>query len=149
LESLGKYGIRQFAHAGQPGRNPGYIFRGEADFKQPLQCSLERRVRRMFRTNAYLDGNALQEQEALLIRCFINGAGGRATAIFYPNGKNLIQDASNDIFWWLSLMQHYGLATRLIDFTQDIRLALYFAIEQHGRSKDSSCLLSNDLIIYG
>ncbi|MGL4752997.1 MAG: FRG domain-containing protein [Aeromonadaceae bacterium] len=43
---------------------------------------------------------------------------------------------------WLSLMQHYGAPTRLIDFTESPYVALYFALEAYNP------LLKNDLAIY-
>jgi FRG domain len=35
-----------------------------------------------------------------------------------------------DTIEWLSLMQHYGAPTRLLDFTQSFWIALFFAIEE-------------------
>lgn len=43
---------------------------------------------------------------------------------------------------WLSVMQHYGAPTRLIDFTESPYIALYFALEAYDP------LLRNDLAIY-
>jgi hypothetical protein len=133
LELLGKYGIRSLAYDGDLGCNPGYIFRGEAAFDVPLRSSLERTVRKKLGDHFPIDGETLRAEELQLITCFVDGLGGRAASIFYPDGKVSPDHPKNDVFWWLSLMQHYDVPTRLIDFTRDIRLALYFAVAQHDR----------------
>lgn len=145
IETLGKYGIQNLAYGGDIGSNPGYIFRGEANWNMPLQTSLERRVRSKCPASSFKD--ELKKTEQSLIRCFIEGLGGRVAGIFYPNRTHLISDVADDIFWWLALMQHYGLSTRLIDFTRDIRIALYFAIEQAEQAKKVD-KIDEDLIIY-
>jgi hypothetical protein len=39
---------------------------------------------------------------------------------------------AGDADWeWYFLMQHYGAATRLLDWTQGALLALYFAVNNH------------------
>lgn len=147
LDSLGKHGIRSLAYDGDCGCNPGYIFRGELDFESPLQCSLERRLRSELNTGEVFATRQLQEREANLFTDFAQGDGGRVAAtIDHQTGQKISQPLS-DVFWWLSLMQHYGHPTRLIDFTRDIRLALFFAIEQlsswRGKGEDE-----RDLMIY-
>ena len=145
LDSLAKDGAWNLGYDGMIGCNPGYIFRGEADWKVPLQSSLERCVRSNSENG--LKGSDLRKTEREQIDKFIGGEGGKVAAIFYPNRTRLISDVRDDIFWWLSLMQHYGLPTRLVDFTRDIRIALYFAIEQ-AENANHDHRQSEDLIIY-
>ena len=152
LAALGEYGIRNLAYDGDIGCNPGYIFRGEAAFDSPLQSSLERSLRNKLGESVPIDGETLRAEEMQIITCFVEGPGGRVATIFHPDGKVSRVHPKKDVFWWLSLMQHYNdennkTPTRLLDFTRDIRLALYFAIEQHQRHLKNH-REEKDLIIY-
>ena len=124
VRDLGRYGILGLAYDDDPGRNPGYLFRGEASHEIPLQCSLERECRH----SKKLTADGLKQQEKQLLKSFLESDGpGRARRI----DPDFEMKPRNEIWWWLSLRQHYENGTRLIDFTRDIRMALFFAIEQH------------------
>ena len=43
----------------------------------------------------------------------------------------------SDSFDWLCLMQHHGCPTRILDFTENVLIALYFAVCDNPKEKDS------------
>jgi len=47
---------------------------------------------------------------------------------------------------WLSLMQHYGLPTRLLDWTRSPLVAAYFALDHSSRGRDTS--RDGDVVIW-
>ena len=147
IKSLGKFGIRNLAYDGDAGRNPGYLFRGEADFRQPLQSSLERKLRDDLGGDTQIDKGQLKHRERELVTNFVRGDGGRVAAIIDKQRGRTISEPPSSVFWWLSVMQHYRHPTRLIDFTKDIRAALFFAIESVESSEPRN-RLTDDLVVY-
>ncbi len=88
------------------------IFRGQSDASWPLSSSLERLVR----------GTAWEEDipntEFWFLREF------KQKARLYLNDL----PEKNDFISWLSIMQHHGTPTRLIDFSHSFYVACYFSL---------------------
>ncbi|MGQ3096253.1 MAG: FRG domain-containing protein [Roseateles sp.] len=92
-----------------------YLFRGHADADWELQSSLERVL-----GNEWTSENARKFEDLSL---------ERFKSKFHLYDKENVQPTSK--LAWLSLMQHYGIPTRLIDFTESPYVALYFALESY------------------
>jgi hypothetical protein len=91
-----------------------WAYRGQADENWGLSTKFERDAKK-YETDSYWFKN----REAYIIRDF------RRRAQNYV--KNL--PSPDDYIGWLSLLQHYGGPTRLLDFTYSIYVALFFATE--------------------
>ena len=98
-----------------------YIYRGHSDSSWMLTSTLERE----------LDGN-------------VNPSSFKKVEDFYLNLFESKYHIYNDVehepkskLAWLSVMQHYGAPTRLIDFTESPYIALYFALEGYAANMKS------------
>ena len=99
------------------GYKNNFAFRGQADSSWKLTSSLERLVNKSNKSRQFEDFflNQFKKKFPLYSRDF---------------------DSPKNKLSWLSLMQHYGAPTRLIDFTTSPFVALYFAIENLDPSPD-------------
>ena len=92
-----------------------YIYRGHANADWPLQSSLERII-----------GSKWSVEEAKKFEEY---------SITQFQSKFHLYDSENvkpdSKLAWLSIMQHYGVPTRLLDFTESPYVALYFALEAY------------------
>ena len=90
-------------------------FRGHRDEQWPLRSRIHRIL---------ADSGWHHTHEVSLVQQF------RARApLRYPNCPS-----DDDDFGWLSLMRHHGLPTRLLDWTESILVAAYFAVS--GKAKE-------------
>lgn len=95
----------------------GRLYRGQADANWPLTTSLARTVEMNNLQYGYEPEDILYGERGSL-RTF------RSRAHFYLDSLPPIDDHVA----WLALMQHHGTPTRLLDFTQSIYVAVYFAL---------------------
>lgn len=103
-----------------------FIFRGHADASWKLESTLERTIGKKWSTEL---ARKFEDHYLNLFKSKYHIYNGSEHE---PKSK----------LAWLSVMQHYGAPTRLIDFTESPYVALYFALEAYNP------LLRNDLAIY-
>ncbi len=60
---------------------------------------------------------------------------------FKQSAAMLIDTSPNESFDWLFLMQHYGVPTRLLDWSESPLVALYFAVENIESTEDGALWL--------
>ncbi len=92
-----------------------FFFRGQANSDWKLQSSLERVIGDQWSTEL------AQKFEDFSLKQF--------RSKFHLYDHENISPTSK--LAWLSIMQHYGVPTRLIDFTESPYVALYFALEAY------------------
>lgn len=103
-----------------------FVYRGHADSKWKLESTLERTIGEKWSSNL---ASKCEEHYLNLFKSKYH---------IY----NLNEHKPKSKLAWLSVMQHYGAPTRLIDFTESPYVALYFALEAYNP------VLKNDLAIY-
>lgn len=99
-----------------------HFFRGQADAAWNLESSLERVL-----GQTWCADNA-RKHEDYSIRTF--------KSKFHLYDRENAEPKTK--LAWLSIMQHYGVPTRLLDFTESPYVALYFALEMYDSNKNNS-----------
>ncbi|SDW25740.1 FRG domain-containing protein [Thiocapsa roseopersicina] len=92
-----------------------YVYRGHANAQWKLESSLERVIGKDW------SGESANKFEEFSLTEF--------QSKFHLYDHENIQPFSK--LAWLSIMQHYGVPTRLLDFTASPYVALYFALESY------------------
>jgi hypothetical protein len=104
-------------------RRGGYsfLFRGQSDYRWPLQTKLERDISERIK-----EIPGLHRYETLVLDQFKRRAHLYLTAADLPPPESPAE--------WLAFIQHYGGPTRLLDFTRSIFIATYFAIGHNNKA---------------
>ena len=92
-----------------------FLYRGHANADWPLQSSLERII-----GSKWSAGEAKKFEEYSI---------AQFQSKFHLYDRENVKPDSK--LAWLSIMQHYGVPTRLLDFTESPYVALYFALEAY------------------
>lgn len=95
-----------------------FYFRGQANSEWSLSSSLERLVRNHHNRDELFNLCLIYESQML-----------SDFKWKYPLYEKVFLPALDDNVEWLSLMQHYGACTRLLDFSDSIFVALYMAMQ--------------------
>jgi len=103
-----------------------YIYRGHASYDWKLQSTLERMLG--------------SKWDAATVNKFERYALERFQPKFHLYDKE--NGSPQSKLAWLSILQHYGAPTRLLDFSESPYVALYFALE------DYQPQLENDLALF-
>lgn len=122
LSTLKKYQC-QF---GQTYRSSGFIFRGVCDKSWQLLPGLFREYKEPQKSSTLIasySGRVYSSNEIEILAHFKKEAIG-----FLP------QISLNDDFTWLQYAQHFGVPTRLLDFTTNPLIALYFCCKSESEA---------------
>lgn len=92
-----------------------FIYRGQYNSEYSLTTSIERAMKN-FSEKIWKNDYTIDEQWMM-----------HEFKRKYPLFSNILPK-QNDNFEWLAIMQHHGTPTRLLDFTESIFIAIYFAI---------------------
>ncbi|MBP5548768.1 MAG: FRG domain-containing protein [Bacteroidales bacterium] len=111
-----------------------FVFRGHGCADWSMSSSLERMAKR-FHPNHYVYAVKGYEEDNL-----------KEFKWKYQGYEKTIIPADKDVIEWLSIMQHYGAPTRLVDFTYSLYVALFMAMDSLVEDEDSAIWGLNQLI---
>jgi hypothetical protein len=119
----------------------GWIFRGQSDSEQPLMTTIERLATEKWE----IPYDKLPKIEYELIRKFMRHFHNYSQYMpqYISNGKNKI-----DKIEWLSIMRHYGTATRLLDCTYSFYVALFFALKSNIQNLNSKKITRSAVLAF-
>ncbi len=115
-----------------------YVFRGQGDYCWHIESSLERMIKRFHPNNKIAHKIYPQGYEMDMLKEF---------QWKYPKYEKVNIPKDDEMIEWLSIMQHYGSPTRMVDFTYSPYIALFMAIDSSNGEHDASVWCLNELIL--
>lgn len=98
----------------------GWLYRGHSDAGWMLECGVERA-----KYVAARSGISRENYERMLLSAFKEGS------------KPFLGTTPQNDWEWLALAQHHGVPTRLLDWTRDPLVALFFAVSSGDCDRDA------------
>jgi hypothetical protein len=96
----------------------GWVFRGQA-LPHPLKPKIFRPATRKYATRDGNPAHSVQDEK-------------RIVDVFMRRSRPYLEHSPEDRIEWLSIAQHHGLPTRLLDWTESFLAAIFFAVQTAG-----------------
>lgn len=116
----------------------GFIFRGQGDYSWHIESSLERMIKRFHPNTPIAHKIYPQGYEKDMLKEF---------QWKYPKYEKVNIPKDDEMIEWLSIMQHYGSPTRMVDFTYSPYIALFMALDSSSGEHDASVWCLNELVL--
>ena len=117
----------KFIHQGYEfGGKKKWVYRGQSGATWPIASSFER----------------LLTPAVKKIKCLERALRGRerdSILEFKKRAWHYVPDPNMNYLEWLTLMRHHGVPTRLVDFSESVLIALYFALPS-AKVEDANCV---------
>lgn len=116
----------------------GFVFRGQGDSEWHIESSLERMIKRFHPNSQVAHKIYPQGYEKDMLKEF---------QWKYPKYEKVNIPKDDEMIEWLSIMQHYGSPTRMVDFTYSPYIALFMAMDSSNGEHDASVWCLNELVL--
>lgn len=116
----------------------GFVFRGQGDSEWHIESSLERMIKRFHPNSLVAHKIYPQGYEIDMLKEF---------QWKYPKYEKVNIPNDDEMIEWLSIMQHYGSPTRMVDFTYSPYIALFMALDSSCGEHDASVWCLNELVL--
>jgi hypothetical protein len=117
-----------------PGKGQTFtLWRGERDVGFAMTSRLQRAVKKLYGDEWK---TRIKDHEKGLLNRFLTDILPRQDLKVHCSDFKPEKHGKTDTLWFLSVMQHYGCSTRLVDFTTEFWTALFFAARGASENTD-------------